>query len=251
MLCAVTDSIDVAITPAEALAMSADCFVVVDVLRATTTIATLFGRGLLDLLVVDDLEVARRLAREQGRTLFGEVRGLPPPGFDHGNSPVEASALDVAGRKALLFTTNGTTALCSLAERGVVLAGAPANVAAIARRAAAYSRIVVVCAGSDRGTRFALDDFAAAGVITRAIGEICPEARVGDAARVATELLHGGHGRLPKLLGESHHGRLLAEIGLAADIEFCAKLDSSAAVPAVIDSGPGWARLEDRGLGAG
>lgn len=242
----VTDFIDVAVTPGEALVMPADCFVVVDVLRATTTIATLFERGTLDLVVVDDIELARRRAHDEGRLLFGEVGGLAPQGFDHGNSPLEASALDVAGRRALLFTTNGTTALCALAGRGAVVAGAPANVAATARMAATCSRVVVVCAGSDRGARFALDDFAAAGVIAAAISIRSPGARVGDAARVATELVEGAPGRLGALLRESHHGRHLARLGLAADIEFCARVDSSAAVPVVVDSGPGWATIENR-----
>jgi 2-phosphosulfolactate phosphatase len=242
----VTDTIDIAVTPGEALLMPADCFVVVDVLRATTTIATLFGRGILDLVVVDDIELARRRAHDEARLLFGEVGGLTPRGFDHGNSPLEASGLDVAGRRALLFTTNGTTALCALAGRGAVVAGAPANVAAMARLAATCSRVVVVCAGSDRGARFALDDFVAAGVIAAAVSKRSPAARVGDAARVATELIEGAAGRLSVLLRESHHGRLLAHLGLAADIEFCARIDSSAAVPVVVDSGPGWATIEDR-----
>src|SRR5947207_14887405 len=97
--------------------MAADCFVVVDVLRATTTIATLFERGLLTLVAVDDIEAARQRARDEARMLFGEVGGLPPPGLDHGNSPVEASTPEVAGREAVPCTTNGTAPVCGLAGR--------------------------------------------------------------------------------------------------------------------------------------
>src|SRR5688572_26821218 len=118
--------IDVAVLPAEALSITADAYVVVDVLRASTTIAALFGRGLSDLVVVDDIEAARQLAARESRLLFGEVGGLRPDGFDYGNSPVEAQAAAVADRGAVLFTTNGTPALCSLGDRAAVYAGAPA-----------------------------------------------------------------------------------------------------------------------------
>lgn len=150
-----------------------------------------------------------------------------------------------------MFTTNGTTALCSLADVATVIAGAPANLSATTRRAARYLRVVVVCAGSERGTRFALDDFAAAGAIVRALSGACPEARIGDAARIAMELFQGPPDRMGRLLRESHHGKLLAAIGLGADVEFAASMDSSNAVPVVVESGPGWARLKDRTLQAG
>src|SRR5688500_18674541 len=104
-------SLEIALLPAEAQAIEADCYVVVDALRATTTAATLFARGLRDLVAVDSIEMARDLARRDGRMLFGEVDGHPPAGFDFGNSPVEASTARVEGRGAVLFTTNGTAAL--------------------------------------------------------------------------------------------------------------------------------------------
>ncbi len=83
------ERLDVALLPSEALAIAADCYVVVDVLRATTTIATLFAHGLERLTCADDIERARGIARDRGALLFGEVQGLPPEGFDHGNSPAE------------------------------------------------------------------------------------------------------------------------------------------------------------------
>jgi 2-phosphosulfolactate phosphatase len=242
----VTDFIDIAITPAEGLAMAADCYVVVDVLRATTTIATLFGRGLMDVLVVDEIELARERARAERRLLFGEVGGLRPEGFDHGNSPAGASTLSLAGRGAVLFTTNGTTALCALAGRGLVFAGAQANLAAVAEVAASYPRVVVVCAGSSGGTRFALDDFAAAGALTAAIVTRSGGKHVGDAARLALQLVQTAPGGLGRILHDSHHGQVLTRLGLAADIDFCATIDSSSAVPFVAQSGPGWAILENR-----
>ena len=111
---------------------TADCLVVVDLLRATTTIATLFERGLRTLTVAQDIDYARRLRAETGAILFGEVGGLPPADFDHGNSPVEASELDLQGQSGVMFTTNGTSALCMAARHGRTMAGSLANVSAVA-----------------------------------------------------------------------------------------------------------------------
>jgi 2-phosphosulfolactate phosphatase len=235
--------LDVAMLPSEALAIETDCFVVVDLLRATTTAATLFAAGLDNLLVVDDVDRAREAARQSGELLFGEVGGLPPEGFDHGNSPIEAAAASVAGKGAVLFTTNGTLALCSLAPRGAVLAGALVNAGAVASVAAGYDRVVVVCAGESRGLRFAQEDFLAAGVIARRLTALAPEVGVGDAAALAIRTASGPD--LQHLVRASHHARTLAALGLAADIDFALCEDTSLAVPAVVASGAGWALLQD------
>jgi len=234
------ESVDVALFPAEALTIEADCYIVVDVLRATTTIATLFARGLADLVVCDDIQLARDRALTEGRLLFGEVGGLPPEGFDHGNSPVEVDRLDVAGKRALLFTTNGTAALCALGARDIVLTGALTNAAAVARAARNYRRVVVVCAGNGVGTRFSLEDFAAAGAIVERLARSDPPPALGDAALLARDA-----SRNTDLIATSSHARLLTSLGLVDDVQFAMKADTSAAVPYVADSGAGWARLLD------
>lgn len=241
----VPPSIDVAMLPSEAAEMGASCFVVVDVLRATTTIATLFGAGLRSLLAVDNIEVARQAARAEGRLLFGEVEGLPPPGFDYGNSPAEAAAAPVAGREAVLFTTNGTAALCALAGRGTVIAGSLANLDAVALAAASCEEVAIVCAGNTGGRRFGLDDFAAAGVIASRITSHLPGARVGDAAHLAMRCAPDA----AALIRESAHARATAALGLSADIDYALRLNTSNSVPAVVRSGPGWALLEDASPG--
>jgi 2-phosphosulfolactate phosphatase len=248
---------DLALLPSEAESMDADCFVVVDLLRATTTIAVLFDRGLVDLVAVDDIDRARLVARDEGRLLVGEVGGLPPAGFDYGNSPVEASELDVAGRGAVLFTTNGTKALCALGERGMVVTGALANVSAVAGCMARHQRSVVVCAGTEAGARFALEDFASAGIILQAALRRAPGAELGDAAGLAVATpgyedwiasgLPQPAGRSGHLVASARHARHLASIGLAADIHFALREDTSAALPTVVACAPGEARLANPG----
>jgi 2-phosphosulfolactate phosphatase len=234
----VTQTLDIALLPAEALTMAADYRVVVDVLRATTTIATLFAAGLDNLLAADDIDVARSRAKAEKRLLFGEVNGLPPAGFDHGNSPEAAFEAPVAGRGAVLFTTNGTRALTALAKRGPLTAGALVNASAIARDAVKHERVVIVCAGSAGGTQFALDDFAAAAAIAQRIAALAPAARLGDAARMALGLA-ATPGWVTSAVRESQHAGLLGKLGLGADVEFALREDIFAAVPAgaVLENG--------------
>src|SRR5579885_499462 len=107
--------------------------VVIDVLRATSTLATLIARGVREVAVVAAIAEAfalRDAGGEAVRLLCGEVGGLPPAGFDYGNSPEEFARLDLAGRSAVLFTSNGTKALVRVAVSPAVFAGSLLNVTA-------------------------------------------------------------------------------------------------------------------------
>ena len=219
--------------------MDADCYIVVDVLRATTTIATLFAGGMESLLVAGDIELARDWAKSDGRLLFGEVGGLRPEGFDFGNSPVEASRAAVVGRHGVLFTTNGTAALCGLADRGNVAAGALANVTAVAQFASRFDRVVVACAGNANGEVFSEEDYAAARAIAARIAELDPGRQPPDPTFGASGL------DASAVISNAPHAELLRKLGLAEDIEFCVGRDTSLAVPAVVESGDGWALLRD------
>jgi 2-phosphosulfolactate phosphatase len=246
--------LELAVLPAEAARMDADCFVVIDLLRATTTIATLFEAGLRDLVVVDDIEAARTRAEEEGRLLFGEVGGLRPDGFDYGNSPVEAGEADVNGRGAVLFTTNGTRAICGVAGKGVTVAGSLANLSAVVECARGFARVAIVCAGTEGGERFAVEDFAAAGTIAHALAKASPGLDVGDACGIAMSVtgyedwiasgLPQRTGPSARLIAGGVHGRKLVELGLGGDIRFAAQVDTAHVVPQVVDHGRGWARLE-------
>lgn len=248
-----TRRVDLALLPAEATAIEADCYVLVDILRATTTIAVLFDRGLRSLIAADDIERARDTAKRESRLLFGEVKGLPPHGFDHGNSPVEAASLDLAGRDAVLFTTNGTRALCMLAPLGTVFTGALANVTAVAERVSRFDRVALVCAGESRGRRFAIEDFAAAGAIIQRLARLSPGIEPGDAAGLAmtatgyedwlAPALPQQTARSTRLIAGSEHGRALIGMGLGPDVNFAAREDWSTATPKVVEHGVGWARL--------
>lgn len=219
---------------------AADSYVVIDALRATTVMAVLFHRGLLSLRAVGDLELARYLATSTGALLLGEVGGLPPTGFDFGNSPVEVARADVTGRPAVHYTTNGTAALASVSRLGPTFAGSLVNLGIIANYVHSSERVTLVCAGNGRGTHFSLEDFAVAAAFVQRLEGAEPGATLGDAAAVAI--------RLPRpelLVSQSEHATLLRNLGLEPDIDFAAWPDIAPSVPFVTEFGDDWALLED------
>src|SRR5579862_1435284 len=92
-------ALGVAFLPGEAGELDGWVAIVVDVLRATTSIITLFDRGATSIGLAESVEAARAAAKDiPGAVLCGEVGGLPPYGFDYGNSPVEFSGVDFKGK---------------------------------------------------------------------------------------------------------------------------------------------------------
>ena len=101
--------LDVALTPNLLADFSGRVCIVVDVLRASSTIVTMLERGAEEVLLAPTIEGARGLHQELPRYLLcGEEGGVPPPGFDYGNSPSEFSAIDLKGQRVILRTSNGT-----------------------------------------------------------------------------------------------------------------------------------------------
>ncbi|MGH7333599.1 MAG: 2-phosphosulfolactate phosphatase, partial [Candidatus Rokuibacteriota bacterium] len=130
--------IDVVLT-AESVAadgVAGTTVLVIDVLRASTTIVTALVHGCRALIPVADPAEARQRARTlDGRDplLAGERRGEPIPGFDLGNSPVEVADTDLRGRTVLLTTSNGTRALLAARSAAAIGVAALINLAAAAR----------------------------------------------------------------------------------------------------------------------
>jgi 2-phosphosulfolactate phosphatase len=235
--------IDIAMTPAELEAIRpASAYVVIDALRATTTIAVLFSRGLESLQVLASLEEGRAAAGQTGALLFGEEGGLRPPGFHYGNSPAEAATLELSEKSAVLVTTNGTLALCSVAGRGPAFAGSLVNLSAVTAHLRSVQSVTLVCAGNATGRVFSLEDFAVAAAFVRSLKEQSPTAQLGDAASLAMALADP-----TKLIPTSSHADVTRKLGFEADIALASVQDAAPSVPAVVESGTGWAVLRNLG----
>jgi 2-phosphosulfolactate phosphatase len=204
--------------------------VVLDVLRATSTIASALASGASGVEPSGTLDEVRARARAVGALLGGEREGLRPEGFDLGNSPCEYDAR-CAGRLIVLSTTNGTQAV--LAARGSrrILAGSLLNAEATARSLVdgGAQDVLLLCSGS-RG-RVAADDVVAAGCLAGHLA-LRAGAEPGDGARVAAALFDAWRHDLPGLLRRSVSGRRLLSVGLERDILDCARVD---ALPLVVE----------------
>jgi 2-phosphosulfolactate phosphatase len=208
--------VQVAFTPGEAAPASVG--VVVDVLRATSTIAQALASGYERVLCCAEIDEARALRAELPDSLLGgERKAIRVEGFDVGASPREF--LEARARTLILSTTNGTRAILETARRCErVLLGSLLNLSAVAR-AADGADVVVVCAGFQGG--FALDDVYCAGRIVQLLD--------GERTHAATaaELLTRA---FPRAL-DGLNARTYGPPGLEEDIAYCAQEDLLDVVP--------------------
>jgi 2-phosphosulfolactate phosphatase len=231
--------IKVAFMPQLAGDVSRAVCIVIDALRATTVVATLFDRGCARVYAAPDHESARSFARPHGYLLCGESGGLKVADFDWGNSPVEFSGMDLAGSTAVISTTNGTKAIAAVSGAARVLLGAPVNRSAVAEAAwqAAVQDdldVVMVCSGTD--TEFTLEDATTAGLLVEAVASHAGARTIphlSDSAIAARRLWQTE----PNLLRgwmEGKHAQLLADKGFGEDVAFSATLDRYRTVPTLV-----------------
>jgi len=207
-----------------------DVVVVVDVLRTTTTLPILFDRGLEGVRLSPSLRVARLCANDDGELLIGERRGLPPEGFNHGNSPATLQHHDFAGRRAVMVSENAPAVLPHVASARRVVLASLVNAGAAVQDAArhAQERIDVVCCGF-RG-QADLDDLLTAGFLVDRLRRARPDLELAGAARMAHDLVHAEAEPL-RLLWSSRTGRYLRRLGLERDLGVAADIDRSSVVP--------------------
>ena len=224
--------------------------VVVDVLRATTSIAAALSAGADGVLPVAEEPEARRTVErlcQNGEPvlLCGEIGGFPPPGFDLGNSPRDFTSADMVGKRIVLKTTNGTVALAAARKARLTLAGGLVNVSPVARflcsklRSNVVDQVIILCAGGEG--EFSLEDFFAAGaLLSRMLQSENASVETTDSAVAALDYFQNHQKEAVAVVARSHHGRELAEIGLADDIPYCTSLDLYPVVP--LSSPDGWLR---------
>ncbi len=234
--------IDAAFVPAEA----ADTMVaiVIDVLRATTTITCALGQGYERVLACGELDQARELAGRlgAGSVLAGERKCVRPEGFDLGNSPRDFDGGPPLGTNLVLTTTNGTRAIVAAeAHADSILIGCLVNLRACAAAAAAIARqhegaVLVQCAGV-KGA-LTMDDAYTAGRFVTELTALLPGWEQTDAARAA-EVIAAGFATSLDGLAASQSARNLEAASLYDDVHYCARESVSSVVPRVetVDAG--------------
>lgn len=203
--------------------------VVIDVLRATSTITLALASGYERVLVASSIEEAQTL-RAEGRVLAGEVCCARAPGFDLGNSPEET--LSPRGSELVLATTNGAPAvIAAAAVAGEVLVASMLNLAAVVELLRGAEDVLLVAAGTDG--HVTIEDVYLAGRLSAALA-----GERSDAALVA-EAVAAAYPRPLDALEASRGAIGLRREGLEADIAFCAKESIVDTVPRLTaSSGP-------------
>ncbi len=202
----------------------------IDVLRATTSIAILLELGAREVWVTPRVSTARQAARD-GDLLLGEREGIPPEGFHYGTSPVELSKLDVKGRRIFYTSDNLPVALEKIAYRGRVYLAGFRNAATLVDNLVKdeTDSVAVVCAGF-RGAE-ALDDALAAGFIARSLRlRLGADLSLGDAARLAASLLDAYANPVDGLWA-SASGRFLNRLGYGDDLALASLIDAGQVLP--------------------
>lgn len=211
--------------------------VVIDVLRASSTIVTALNNGASKVIPVEDMDAAMRIARsmEQGDYLLcGEKGGNKIEGYHLGNSPLEYTPETVQGKTLILNTTNGTKAIkkANLANRLYV--GCFLNKKSILKALEDHDdAVVLVCSGWQG--RLSLEDTVFAGALISAMcnGKL-PE-NTKDGVKVAFGLYQKFGDDLESAIGSSDHAKRLKELVPEGDIPFASQVDVFDVLPGMKD----------------
>jgi 2-phosphosulfolactate phosphatase len=228
--------LDVLLTPAELIPseIAGRVIVVLDVLRASTSIVEALAAGARVLYPVATIEEAIGLAKTLGRDevlLAGERKALPIEGFDLGNSPGEFTEERVGGKMVVMSTTNGTIAIAAASGGGRVIIGAWTNFQAVVDDLVrSQAEPVFLCAGRDRA--FGLEDAVCAGQMAAAVMKALPDVdwEMNDGAIAALALAE----EFPdpaKLFPHTAAGRAIVDAGLGEDLSYCAQVDLRDVLP--------------------
>lgn len=212
--------------------------VVVDVLRASSTIVHACENGVERIIPVAQVEDATKLVPtlDRKKTLLGGERdGIKIDGFDLGNSPSEYASRVVRGMTLIFSTSNGTIAITKSAPGKEILIGCFLNLNAVVSHllSSRAKKVAILCAGNQG--QLSLEDFVCGGcIVDRLASGSRARTALNDGA-VAARALAASFNDAGEVVRTSSHGELLAELGFETDLEFCSRIDKYGTVPIVVD----------------
>lgn len=227
--------INVLLSPlnAEEMYFTGKTTVIIDVLRATTVIATALENGAKEVIPVGTIEFAMKVSGDAfggHRLLGGERNTKKIEGFNLGNSPLEYTKEVVEGKSIILFTTNGTKAIVKAKFSENLITCSYFNLNAVANYLLSLNvDFDILCAG-DNG-RFSLEDTVCAGRLISEINKLKKDIELTDSARSSVALDKAFGKSITRMLSNTEHGAKLKENEFDKDIKFCAKLSKSEVIP--------------------
>ncbi|MBD2725431.1 2-phosphosulfolactate phosphatase family protein [Nostoc sp. FACHB-892] len=221
-----------------------ECAIAVDVLRATSTIATVLAAGGEAVQVFSDLdqliEVSEKWPSEK-RLRAGERGGAKVPGFELGNSPLDCTPELVEGRRLFISTTNGTRALQRVQDSPNLLAAALINRATVVQFLLEKQPETVWIVGSGWEGSFSLEDTVCAGAIAHSIlqqTQLSSEELAGnDEVISAIALYSQWQDNLLGLLHQASHGQRLLRLDCHEDLKYCSQTDILDVLPIQQETG--------------
>lgn len=199
--------------------------VVIDILRATSTITTILSNGASSVIPVMT-ESEAHAYKEKGYLVGGERGGDTIPGFDFGNSPFHYKPEMVRAKNVVLTTTNGTKCIEMAKHAKKLIIGSFLNLEAVVRQLKSWDRdVVLFCAGWKDRTN--LEDSLYAG----AVASLLEEAELDDATILVKDSYLNSRHNLFGTLKNSNHFKRLASKGVTKDIEYCCEVNTIHIVP--------------------
>jgi 2-phosphosulfolactate phosphatase len=211
--------------------------IVLDVLRASSTITVALNNGAREIIPVASIESAVKISG----SLFGEVtlrggerNGKIIEGFNLGNSPLEYSETAVKGKSIIYCTTNGSVAMAKSRYARTLAVGSFINLTATTDFIRDENKdFLFICAGRANSIgNFSLEDAVCAGMMIQNLLKIDSlEVELSDSAKAALALFKSFGRSILKMLKTSEHGKYLSEIGFAEDLKICAQVNSVPVLP--------------------
>jgi 2-phosphosulfolactate phosphatase len=230
------NNLEVVFTPEEIKnrRLSDKLIIVIDVLRASSTIVTALAYGCRGLVPVLSPEQAKEKAQQFKKEevlLGGEREGIKIKGFDLGNSPREYQKEIVEDRIIIFSTTNGVKTLERVRGAFRIIIASFLNLQATFNYCSNFQGdILLACAGKEG--YFSLEDTVCAGMLINSLRDIYSDTCQEVDANLTAQVLYKKFGNnILEMLRKSQHGRYLESIGLRKDLEFCSQLDIFNIVP--------------------
>ena len=223
--------------------LSPDIAVVIDVLRATTTISWALKNGADSIQVFADLDLLKKSAMKwhsNNRLMLGERGGKKIDGFDLGNSPLLVTKKIVSGKRLFMSTTNGTRSLQKVQHSKHLFAMGLPNRRAVAERIISLQSENVLILGSGWEGSYSLEDSLAAGALASYLETNCNfEVNIlNDELQAALALWDFWKNDILKCLKTATHGKRLTSLGdYEEDLKCCSELDCLDIVPAQVERG--------------
>ena len=206
--------------------------IVIDVLRATTTIITALNNGAKEIIPINAVEFAVKLSGDtlsSQTILAGERNTHKIDGFALGNSPLEFTEQIVSSKSIVFFTTNGSKAIVKAKYSSHLYIASFLNGNKIADQVKNEEEIVIMCSGNNG--LFSFDDSVCAGFLIEELVGLNVDIELDDASRVCHLLYKKNHKRLKKMMMETEHGKKLVQQGYKDDIIYASQRNIINVVP--------------------